>query len=256
LAKNKLNSKNIPFIHNYCDRWCERCTFTSRCAVAEMESKLKPEQLDINNKAFWENIAKNFADAMVMLVKEAKKHGIDMENLNEEELNENYKLRKISRQKAENTQLIKLSKTYANAAMKFLKDKPHFKEKENEMLSHVELGIKSLADANFESTTIVDCFEIINWYCLFIQVKFMRAMPDEFDDDDYASDLQSDNNGSAKIALIAVDRSIMAWQKLYDLMPNIEDLAITQLATLQKIQKLGEKYFPNARRFVRPGFDG
>jgi hypothetical protein len=256
LAKNKLNPNNIPFIHNYCDRWCERCTFTSRCAVAEMESKLKPEQLDINNKAFWENIAKNFADAMVMLVKEAKKHGIDMEKFTEEEQSETHKLRKISRQKAENNQLIKLSKAYGNAAMKFLKDKPTFQDKENEIQSHVDLGIKTITDANSESTTIVDCFEIINWYCLFIQVKFMRALPDEMDDDDYASDLQIDNNGSAKIALIAVDRSIMAWQKLYDLMPNIEDLAINQLATLQKIQKLGEKYFPNARRFVRPGFDG
>lgn len=255
MAKNKLSSNNIPFIHNYCDRWCERCTFTSRCAVAEMESKLKPEQLDINNKAFWENIAKNFADTMVMLTKEAKKHGIDMESFTEEELNETYNQRKISRQKAQNSQLIKLSKAYGNEAMKFLKDKPTFQDKENEIQSHVDLGIKSISDANEESTTIIDCFEIINWYCLFIQVKFMRALPDELDGDDHSSDLQSDNNGSAKIALIAVDRSIMAWQTLYDLMPNIEDLAINQLATLQKIQKLGEKYFPNARRFVRPGFD-
>ena len=28
--------KLIPGIYNYCDRWCERCPFTSRCMVYAM----------------------------------------------------------------------------------------------------------------------------------------------------------------------------------------------------------------------------
>ncbi len=29
------NKNNISGIHNYCDRWCERCAFTTRCAAFE-----------------------------------------------------------------------------------------------------------------------------------------------------------------------------------------------------------------------------
>ena len=75
----------IPEIFNYCDRWCERCTFTSRCRSYESTSKLLPEQLDMNNKAFWENIADNFAKAFVLLEKAAEKFGIEISPLTEQE---------------------------------------------------------------------------------------------------------------------------------------------------------------------------
>lgn len=250
------NSKNIPFIHNYCDRWCERCTFTSRCAVAENESKLSPEQKDISNKAFWDNMANNFAESLILLRKEAIRHGIDVDNFTKEELDAYDKKEKDYRKRAENTTLIKACKTYMDKAHKFVNAQPNFKEKQNEIISHVEMGIKSINDANFEATTIMDCVEVIAWYCHFIYVKFMRAMPSEIDDEDALSDIKSDNNGSAKIALIAVERSTMAWQKLYDLLPASDDLALNQLALLQRIDRLGKEFFPNAMRFKRPGFDG
>lgn len=45
-------SKFIPGIHNYCDRWCERCYFTSRCRVYEKLDESDTEANDINNKQF------------------------------------------------------------------------------------------------------------------------------------------------------------------------------------------------------------
>ena len=29
----------IPGIYNYCDRWCERCAYTSRCLQYQIESE-------------------------------------------------------------------------------------------------------------------------------------------------------------------------------------------------------------------------
>jgi len=49
----------IPGIYNYCDRWCERCAFTSRCLTFK-QSKEKfgdPDTSDINNAAFWEKLS-------------------------------------------------------------------------------------------------------------------------------------------------------------------------------------------------------
>ena len=32
-----MNPDRIDFISSYCDRWCERCAFTSRCALFEVQ---------------------------------------------------------------------------------------------------------------------------------------------------------------------------------------------------------------------------
>ena len=61
------NSNAIPGIHNYCDRWCERCSFTSRCNVFEQTSDLPPEALDIRNKVFWDHLSKNFQNMINMV---------------------------------------------------------------------------------------------------------------------------------------------------------------------------------------------
>jgi len=55
----------ITGIHNYCDRWCERCSFTARCAVYAAEQadpSLDPAGHDINNVAFWQKISAIFAE--------------------------------------------------------------------------------------------------------------------------------------------------------------------------------------------------
>ena len=43
----------ISGIYNYCDRWCERCQFTSRCLLyaQERESAGDTEANDIHNEA-------------------------------------------------------------------------------------------------------------------------------------------------------------------------------------------------------------
>jgi hypothetical protein len=58
------NPRFIAGIHNYCDRWCERCPFTARCSVYAVEQQSaarKPEGQDITNAAFWEHLHSTFA---------------------------------------------------------------------------------------------------------------------------------------------------------------------------------------------------
>ena len=50
-----LNPNRIPLIHNYCDKWCERCTMTSRCAVYEIEreeGEIPPLHNDEDNEEY------------------------------------------------------------------------------------------------------------------------------------------------------------------------------------------------------------
>ena len=77
------NPDFIPGIHNYCDRWCERCPFTSRCmnfALSE-EAFPDPESRNINNEAFWQKIAETFQATFDLLKEMIEDQGIDLESL-------------------------------------------------------------------------------------------------------------------------------------------------------------------------------
>lgn len=64
-----------------------------------------------------------------------------------------------------------------------------------------------------------------------------------------------DSDGSAKVALIAIDRSIAAWGVMRKHFPERENNMLDILVHLDRLRKGVEKTFPNARAFIRPGFD-
>lgn len=98
---------------------------------------------------------------------------------------------------------------------------------------------------------------MIYWYMHFIYVKLQRALHGKVEDDgrEIENGFQRDFDGSAKVALIAIDRSMEAWIKLMQHLPDIEDEIISLLALLQRIKLTTENEFPEAGKFIRPGFD-
>jgi len=66
---------------------------------------------------------------------------------------------------------------------------------------------------------------------------------------------KQDSDGSAKVALIGIDRSIAAWGKLLSYFPEQEDELLDILVHLEKLRRTTENEFPDARAFIRPGFD-
>ncbi len=102
-----------------------------------------------------------------------------------------------------------------------------------------------------------DSIEVISWYKPQIYVKLMRALSNDDDlfdlkqDDDY----QSDADGSAKVALLGMDRSIAAWGQLQSQLHEKSDEIIDILVFLEILRRYTEKHFPKARDFIRPGFD-
>ncbi len=256
---NRMKEKFIAGIYNYCDRWCERCTFTSRCRNYESTSNLSPEQLDISNKAFWDNISSNFQEAFRLLQKAGEKHGIDLSKPLTEEEDIAYREREaFLKTAAKQHPFSKLCKQYQKLVMPFVKKSDaDFVDKTRELVSHLHLGIKSEEDVVYTVADIGDCFEIIQWYLFFIDAKLQRALHGKFEGEDWEEDngYQKDSEGSAKIALIAMERSIGAWTRLYNLLPSSEDVALKSLALLQQMQQKAKEEFPKAMQFKRPGFD-
>ncbi len=111
-----------------------------------------------------------------------------------------------------------------------------------------------------------DATEVILWYRLFIGVKLNRAFfgrrVDEEDEEDGNNDAwegneptPSDADGSAKVAIIGIDRSVTAWAVLTDHRPRDAKTIRPILCGLLRLRGWADREFPNARAFVRPGFD-
>lgn len=233
-----MSENFIAGIHNYCDRWCERCTFTTRCRVADAESEMTDRERDIENKEFWLKIAATFAEASEMFQDKAEEFGIEINSVSDEEYAE---IQKREDEFIANQELTGLAHLYSKETTKLL-------EKQNEWLSFS-------AVEDFEKQHML---EIIQWYQYFIAAKVMRGFHGILDFDgnfseEELNDPESDANGSIKIAIIAAERSKLAWTALLSA-KNTSDIR-PMISLLEKILKTAEKKFPNARDFVRPGFD-
>ena len=107
-------------------------------------------------------------------------------------------------------------------------------------------------------TAVQQAIETIDWDSFLIHVKIKRALNGR---DEYPngapfekSAIQSDWNGSAKVALLSVERSEPAWRIVA---AALTDEAAGALAdSLADIRRGMNKEFPRAVDFRRPGFDG
>jgi len=94
LKKLAEDLRFIPGVYNYCDRWCERCPFTSRCmnyAVSEDEFD-SLESKDITNQAFCDTLHGIFQVTLEMVKETAEEMGIDLNAIDHEEYAEQEKL--------------------------------------------------------------------------------------------------------------------------------------------------------------------
>ena len=91
----------------------------------------------------------------------------------------------------------------------------------------------------------------------FIDVKFQRALHGKLENEDWETEngYQKDSDGSAKIATIAMQKSMYAWSRLYSLLPSSEDTTLHALALQEKLKQKTKEEFPHAMKFIRPGFD-
>ncbi len=256
LLRRAQDSRYISGIYNYCDRWCERCAFTSRCLTYALEKEDVEDSAsrDINNKAFWEKLHAIFEQTREMIIEVAKEKGIDLNSPDMESASEDFS-HKLDESK--NHDLALAARHYSEMVENWFEaEYSMFEQKQDELNNMLNLGIKGdkpLAEAN----EIRDAINVIRWYQHQIYVKLRRALTqDELSDTENKTDsFQNDSNGSALVALIAIDRSIGAWGSFQEYFPEKINSILDILLQLNKLRKKTEQTFPNARKFKRPGFD-
>ena len=271
------NPNFISGIHNYCDRWCERCQFTSKCVVYASE-KADPElddpaMRDITNEKFWKKMHDIFRATAEMISEWAAEAGVDLDAADTEAAMAEH-AREM--ETAERDKLSEAARRYAGLVEDWFKRE--FATEENVYADQVDR-----TEAENLDIELPEAIEVVRWYQFFIAAKVFRAVvgterfdeadfededaltfdfvTEESDDDDVDYDLiiarssLMDSNGSAKIALVAIDRSIAAWRTLQISLPEKSNTIKPLLVELDQLRRSLEARFPRARDFIRPGFD-
>ena len=241
LKKLASEKRFIPGIYNYCDRWCERCPQTSRCLnfACSEEEFADPETRDIENEAFWSKLSEAFRDALELLKDAVEEHGMDLDELDTEASHEELERKD---EMAKSHEVCRAAKVYSDLVQNW------FSSPANLLVAGTGL--------DREEASLEDAVEVIRWYQHFIYVKLMRAVRGELDErEEELDDLPKDSEGSAKIALIAIDRSIGAWGTIYGLHSFQNEKILRFIAYLDRLREEVEKTFPDARSFARPGFE-
>ena len=269
LFKMARDPKLISGIYNYCDRWCERCAFTGRCMVYAQEQANAPtdEERDIRNAAFWDGLRETFQQVREMIEKDLKERGITLTAEDLRKADEAEK-RRERRAAARKSPLSEAAFDYLKRAQEWFKaNESRFEEKGEELASTALMQLPG-ADPEAQALDLNDALEIVQWYHMQIAVKLERALsskahddedPDEYDDPEDRALMEgvhrSDADGSAKVALIGVDRSLAAWARLREHFPEQGDAILDTLVHLDRLRRAVEAEFPDARAFQRPGFD-
>lgn len=229
---------NIPGIYNYCDYWCERCMFTSRCANYQIGKELGQGDLDkdLTNHEYWENLGNMFKATMELLVEKMEELGIDPEEFHDEP---DTRIKDVRKQP-----LVRRASSYSLKVHKWIVQYNQASEKSRTL--HLIKGSKY-------ARIVEESIEVINWYSIFISAKTSRAFSSGRYEEDETD--RYDSDGSVKVTLMAIDRSMAAFTQLWEILKDHEDDILGFLVKLSSLKKGLLRRFPNAINFQRPGFD-
>jgi hypothetical protein len=236
MTRKRKDGDFIPGIYNYCDRWCERCPMTSRCAVyADEQAAYLANSRDAKNDAFWHEINETVESIGDFLAAEIDELNAEPD---EAEMAEYEEKRARLNDFVERHPLHRTSMAYMDAAHVWLE------------------GVDELFQGKERDADRDDIVDIISWYHMQIHVKLARALQGKEEGvPDIIADMPKDSDGSAKVALIGMDRSLAAWFRLKSHLPEREDEIREFLIRLERLRRATEREFPDARPFIRPGFD-
>jgi hypothetical protein len=255
LIKFARDDKFISGIYNYCDRWCERCPFTARCMNFALVEEQFPNQesLDIQNEAFWQRLSETFHMTLELVTDMAEREGIDLDAV---DIEDQEKQERLDDEIARTHQCCRMSRAYIDMVDEWFDSVKELSEKEEDALD-AEMHFEMASMDPFGKHALCDeALEVIRWYQHQIYVKLMRAVRGSLREQDKLLDeFAKDSDGSAKVALIGIDRSIGAWGQLRTCFFEYETTILKILVHLESLRRNVEEAFPVAREFIRPGFD-
>jgi hypothetical protein len=209
-------------VFNYCDRWCETCALTSYCRVFSRDRAAVEPGVSATPSVL---------DSPRLPMKWLEEVFEEMEALCGGALTTEEISVCGARMPATHEEIYERAKAYCRWA---------------------HGSVRQLERGDEHDAT--DPVAVLLWFASLNASRIRRALTGlaEFDGDRV---FPPDHEGSAKVALLGIDRSCAAWQELI----AEGRVSVAQAKPfLEELEWLGiqlEQAIPEARRFVRPGFD-
>ena len=239
----------ISGIHNYCDRWCERCAFIDRCTIGHMEQQRWAKGSDWNPEDFFEELEKMYPSSEETMHQWLLENDIDFSHIEPEELP-----KPKLKSKALAAEMRMRQEAYDEPFKIFLDANDEALETHGIDLNGDQERLNG-RDTQ-ERSALAEAIDVLLWYQFFMFVKAGRAISGLEDmRDTIWGTHQSDANGSAKVALIGAERSLGAWEILRRQWPEKQAEILGFMRHINGFRQRMEQLFPNWRKFIRPGFD-
>ena len=234
---NRMIGDRIDFVSAYCDSWCERCAFTHRCssfaaraAIAMCGDVRQGLELAVGRPRCADRRAS--MQPMPAWLAEIQDVEVSAEESARWEREEDDR-----RLRLDGTSMMKTAKAVAELSREWLAAQP--------------AGLQARTDPVLAEALAVAQYDVhLFWVKLYRALDGRDREDEDIDDDD---PIQNDWNGSAKVALICIERSDAAWRVIAASTAQETPLAIAD--QFRDLQHEVEREFPDAWRFVRPGFD-
>ena len=221
----------IRGIFKYCDRWCERCALSTRCGAFATEIQASGSGTDMLDSAL--EVA---AQMLTTTTQDEAEYYTDAPI--EEP---------VGARHAPDEYLSERARAYGRLVKQWFED-----------LAALSSESALVVEVEDIPPTLSEAVATIRWDQLIIITQVYRAVKGRAaadQDVDSVDRPQRDSDGCAKVALLSIDRSIAAWQLIRAHHPpcarTIRDI-VRELITLRRAI---EREFPEAREFIRPGFD-
>jgi len=246
----------ITGISDYCDYWCERCAFTAHCSnfaeqPFEGERSLAPTDLPEDAENILDSPHSTFAIAEELIKCGAANQDSDIHSSESQaELDKANEERERKYAEARAHPLSRAATAYAHSVYYW------FDRRDEALQARIKRARKNdeiNSDVPFPEE-VEDAIEVIHWH----QHQAGALLNSIFTlaDNEEAQEIFAPlYDGQMKTVLIGLDHSLLAWGKVQMFWPERaeEMMRLTSLAS--ELRWMLELAFPNARDFIRPGFD-
>lgn len=228
LVARARDPRLIPGIYNYCDGHCPRCPFSERCLTYLDDRDREAARADV---PVADIVRESLERTRDLIVEVARREGVDLPALEDAGAGD-----RAGGEAGRHPDVVR-AREYGALAWR------------------IAQALRPIVALRGDAA-VIDAVDAIEWFSTLISAKLQRALAGHADGCEDRGAVQTDFNGSAKVALMGVDESIASWRVLMAAGKATADGVPAQaVKMLDAIRDRIRARFPNAQKFIRPGFD-